>query len=81
VILLVCVDIFCNRSQESTVLHNSNINNKGAKSAAFMPSIQGSDVADVDMEGPGTAEVAEAMGVAEDEATMIIACMSLMESM
>jgi hypothetical protein len=61
-----------------------NINNKGAKSTAFMPSIQGRDVADVDVEGPGTmegAEVAEATGAAEDEATIIIARMSLMESM
>jgi hypothetical protein len=66
------------------VLRNSNINNKGAKSAAFMPSIQGKDVADVDVEGPGTAEgaeVAEAAGAAEDEVTIITVHMSLMASM
>jgi hypothetical protein len=50
-----------------------------------MPLIQGRDVADVDVEGPGTAEdaeVVEAAGAAEDEATITITVrMLLMESM
>jgi hypothetical protein len=49
-----------------------------------MPSIQGKDVADVDVEGLETAEgaeVAEAAGAAEDEVTIITVHMSLMASM
>ena len=72
------------RWPESTALHSLNINNREARSEAFMPLTPGRDVADVDVEGPGTAEgaeVAEAAGAAEDEVTIITVHMSLMALM
>ena len=56
---------FRSKWPESTVLCNSSINNREARSVAFMPLIPGRDVVDVDVEGPGTMEDAEVMEAAE----------------
>ena len=52
-----------------------NISNREVKSEAFMPLIPGTDVSDVDVEGPGTAvdaEVVEAAEAAEEEEIVIV---------
>jgi hypothetical protein len=67
-------------------LRSLSINNKEVKSVEFMPLILRRDVADADVEGPGTAEDAEvaeavgAAGAAEEEETATTRT-SLMESM
>lgn len=63
---------FLSRWQGSTDLHNSSTTTE-AKSAESMPLTQGRDVADVDVDAPGTAVDAEVVEAeAEAEETLIL---------